>query len=311
MKKSSSQQPLADGVAIALNGWNPTVNSSQGMSFDARPGSVAVVDGIHFRAARDAISAIGELPPPVVSFDFERPTYSSEADLVGVAGWTLSPFSVAPASSVVSRTALDAQLKEARLVVEQAHRELAVIELPSRAAKAQLIAAQAQSASLEARIAAELAKYGDTSASNLKPLAQAASLREREAALRVAEADVLSAQLAVATAEQKPAEDSSRAKELETARTALASATAAVSTAANVLADPARLEIYSPLSPVYPATSTGRRRAFAQWLTSRQHPLTARVAVNHIWSRHFHVPLVATVYDFGRNGAAPTHPELA
>ncbi|MBC7815312.1 MAG: DUF1553 domain-containing protein, partial [Planctomycetaceae bacterium] len=41
-----------------------------------------------------------------------------------------------------------------------------------------------------------------------------------------------------------------------------------------------------------------------------QNPLTARVAVNHIWSRHFHSPLVSSMYDFGRNGARPTHPEL-
>ncbi len=34
------------------------------------------------------------------------------------------------------------------------------------------------------------------------------------------------------------------------------------------------------------------------------------MAVNHVWARHFHKPLVATVHDFGRNGAPPTHPEL-
>jgi hypothetical protein len=34
------------------------------------------------------------------------------------------------------------------------------------------------------------------------------------------------------------------------------------------------------------------------------------VAVNHIWARHFGRPLVASVFDFGRRGARPTHPEL-
>ena len=56
--------------------------------------------------------------------------------------------------------------------------------------------------------------------------------------------------------------------------------------------------------------STGRRRALAQWITDRRNPLTARVAANHIWTRHMGTPLVATVFDFGRNGVRPTHPEL-
>jgi hypothetical protein len=60
----------------------------------------------------------------------------------------------------------------------------------------------------------------------------------------------------------------------------------------------------------FPSTSTGRRSALAAWITSNTNPLTARVAVNHIWMRHFGTPLVATVFDFGRKGATPTHPEL-
>ncbi len=60
----------------------------------------------------------------------------------------------------------------------------------------------------------------------------------------------------------------------------------------------------------FPKESTGRRAALAKWLTDRQNPLAARVAVNHIWARHFGQPLVATVFDFGRKGAPPTHPEL-
>ena len=45
-------------------------------------------------------------------------------------------------------------------------------------------------------------------------------------------------------------------------------------------------------------------------MTDARNPLVARVAVNHIWARHFGKPLVATVFNFGRKGAAPTHPEL-
>ncbi|MFO0847536.1 MAG: DUF1553 domain-containing protein [Gemmataceae bacterium] len=50
--------------------------------------------------------------------------------------------------------------------------------------------------------------------------------------------------------------------------------------------------------------------ALAEWITDRRNPLTARVAVNHIWLRHFGQPLVPTVFDFGRNGQPPTHPQL-
>jgi hypothetical protein len=57
-------------------------------------------------------------------------------------------------------------------------------------------------------------------------------------------------------------------------------------------------------------TSTGRRLALAKWIADRSNPLTARVAVNHIWMRHFGKPLVASVANFGLSGAKPTHPEL-
>ncbi len=56
--------------------------------------------------------------------------------------------------------------------------------------------------------------------------------------------------------------------------------------------------------------STGRRQAFAQWLTSRDNPLFARVIVNRVWMHHFGKGLVATPADFGKLGSKPSHPEL-
>lgn len=52
------------------------------------------------------------------------------------------------------------------------------------------------------------------------------------------------------------------------------------------------------------------RLDLAQWMLSPQHPLTARVAVNHLWSKLFGHGLVRTPEDFGTSGEAPTHPRL-
>jgi hypothetical protein len=60
----------------------------------------------------------------------------------------------------------------------------------------------------------------------------------------------------------------------------------------------------------FPPRSSGRRKALADWITDRRNPLTARVAVNHIWMRHFGTPLVPTVFDFGRKGIPPANSEL-
>ena len=67
---------------------------------------------------------------------------------------------------------------------------------------------------------------------------------------------------------------------------------------------------YTHFKATYPATSTGRRTALARWLTNHQNPRTARVAVNHIWGRHFGKPLVASTSNFGLSGKPPTHPKL-
>ena len=61
--------------------------------------------------------------------------------------------------------------------------------------------------------------------------------------------------------------------------------------------------------PAHVVTS-GRRLAFANWLTSGKHPLLARALVNRVWMQHFGHGLVATPADLGVAGERPSHPEL-
>ncbi|MFN7923021.1 MAG: PSD1 and planctomycete cytochrome C domain-containing protein [Bryobacteraceae bacterium] len=75
-----------------------------------------------------------------------------------------------------------------------------------------------------------------------------------------------------------------------------------------VLDDPKNPFVPAKASPDSP--HTGRRLAFAQWLTKPDHPLTARVIVNRVWQHHFGSGIVSTPDDFGSQGARPTHPEL-
>src|SRR5262249_39670945 len=58
------------------------------------------------------------------------------------------------------------------------------------------------------------------------------------------------------------------------------------------------------------ATTAGRRAALANWIASKDNPLTARVIVNRLWQHHFGKGIVASSSDFGVTGDRPTHPEL-
>jgi mono/diheme cytochrome c family protein len=194
--------------------------------------------------------------------------------------------------------------------MEQAALAVTVAEKAVRTAEAQVM-------SLEARVAADRVRLmppADNNASAAKELALAASKSERIVTATRADEAFSRAELTLLQAAGDKKADAEKA--VVAAKTAFQAAGKAVDTpsetyttipgAKKTQEDYQNRNASSP----YPVTSTGRRTAFANWLTDPRHPLPARVAVNHIWSRHMGSPLVPTVFDFGRRGTPPTHPEL-
>jgi hypothetical protein len=305
VRSLNDDKPLVEAVPVALNGWNPIGDPAKAISLDARTGVVAVIDDLTLTAPGADGSA------PLFQTDFEPPLFPEGEDAAGKAGWEPSPYSVAPATSVVtSKPAGNDALLAAEQKLAVARR---VAELPAlrvRVAEAREQVARAALDSLAARIDAERARYGESPDADPSALARAAGQAERIAALRQAEVDLLAQQTTLAESEAKPESDANRVKEIDAAQAAISAFRTAVEKASAALADESLSETYAPLTPTYPPKSTGRRAALARWIASENNPLTARVAVNHLWLRHFGQALVDSVFDFGRNGKPPSHPEL-
>jgi len=70
---------------------------------------------------------------------------------------------------------------------------------------------------------------------------------------------------------------------------------------------PAGLNVLHPLRL---RKETTDRMDLAEWIVSRENPLTPRVTVNHIWKHLFGAGIVRTVNDFGVRGEKPSHPKL-
>ncbi len=161
---------------------------------------------------------------------------------------------------------------------------------------------------LEARIAADDARVADpTDSRRLGVLAFLARRAERRAAEAAADSALARAEAELAEARKAAGDEDAAKQKVKAAEAKVAEARKAAEAAR---AAPADRFAYTPLLPFYPAESTGRRLSLARWIASPANPLTARVAVNHVWMRHFGEPLVPTVADFGNRGQPPTHPEL-
>jgi hypothetical protein len=205
-----------------------------------------------------------------------------------------------------SRTALDvAQDNLAKAVAANAP------DLP--AIEKELAAAIAEWEFTEARLEADAVTYdasSDQSPGNIDLLTIRAGLAARRATLARAEAIQARADHQRIVAKEKAKTDDPKSNDALTAAEKAAEAARAKVDEARKANDARLPRDYPPLAAPRPRTSTGRRLALASWITDRANPLTARVAVNHVWSRHMNAPLVATTFDFGLNGRMPTNPEL-
>jgi hypothetical protein len=165
----------------------------------------------------------------------------------------------------------------------------------------ELASARAALPAIEARIAADEAKYATPPPSNLEALEAAALKAERHANVVKAEESLLHAEQDLAAAKpDSDTYDKEAVKKLGEARAQLEAAAKALQSE----------DAYTPVGKVYPDSSTGRRLALARWIANKQNPLTARVAINDMWLRHFGKALVPTVFNFGMSGKPPSHPEL-
>jgi hypothetical protein len=204
--------------------------------------------------------------------------------------------------------AIEEALAKARSNVESA--KAAVAKADGELARAELAAAEAELRSLEARIAAEQAKHVSPTKPDdeQKMLAQTAGKAERQATLAKAEKNLLAVENQLKEARGASNQDEKVKKAVADLETKTGEARKARDEAVASLEKDT--DKYSPLGPVYPTSTTGRRLALARWIANTRNPLTARVAVNHIWARHFGRALVPTTDEFGQNRGEPSHPAL-
>jgi len=138
-----------------------------------------------------------------------------------------------------------------------------------------------------------------------------ACMEQRNLALEEARLKVHKAQTDATDAEKKETDKNDKAsKKVEEAKKKLTEAEKDLAKAESEAQSEPTTSYKARPAETFPSTSSGRRLAFARWLSDTNNPLTARVAVNHIWLRHFGRGLVPTPADFGRSGQPPSHPQL-
>ena len=132
---------------------------------------------------------------------------------------------------------------------------------------------------------------------------------QRASKLATSKWQLESGQIAKTKAEAEP-DEAKKKKALAAAKKAITAAEKLVTAAEKAMGEEVTTKYVARAQGKFPNQSNGRRLAFARWLTNAQNPLTARVAMNHIWLRHFGQAIVPTVNEFGAHGKPPTHPAL-
>ena len=166
-------------------------------------------------------------------------------------------------------------------------------------AKKTLAAAKEYLPALEARIAADKAKFADPPDPAYETLALAARKAERKAGILKADENVLRAQLDFNEALQQ------RCREREEDRRS-----PETTGRGSEGADPGARRLQHNWQSLSRARVPGAVPLWRAGSRLPTNPLTARVAINHMWLRHFGKPLVPTVFDFGMNGKPPSNPQL-
>ena len=156
----------------------------------------------------------------------------------------------------------------------------------------------------------KLEEAGDKSSEYWKHAATETCDLQRKQGLLEARFNLANAKKALADAETAVAEKKPKAPDTKPLKTKVDEAEKALAKAEEEIKTPATTAYKPRPIEIFPSESTGRRLAFAKWLVDAQNPLAARVAVNHIWARHFAEGIVPSLADLGRNGRPPSHPQL-
>lgn len=290
---------LLDETPIALNEWDPSKNAKQPFTLDCHTGTRVLIDDVRVVAGTQSWQS-----------DFEPPEFPDGEDVVGYSEWSAHLRSTGSATSLISAVAGCTSAQAANDELRLAQKTLNAATGHVRTAELGLQAAELLMARAQATIAADNAVRDQEIAEIIEQKANAAWVAqlvgdEADACWRISD---LTGQLT--QAESLPDTDKAKAGKIKTLATQLATACTDLQIVVKRKASTRTSVDYAKLSPVTSPQSSGRRRALAEWITHAKHPLTPRVAINHIWMRHMHSPLVASVSDFGRNGKLPTHPEL-